>query len=194
LILIGLAVERLGGKPLDQLVYERVCTPLGLQSVHYSPVPCDGVAPTKAVYTPELLCGQVHDDNARGLGGVAGHAGLFADVHDLATFGEMYRRGGAPLLRPLTVAEMTREQAVDGAVRRGIGFALWSPDPEASSNPFSERTYGHTGFTGTSLWIDPARALVVALLTNRVYYGSPNAQAIAAFRVALGREICHAAA
>ena len=66
---------------------------------------------------------------------------------------------------------MTRLQAEEGLTRRGLGFALWSPDPEHSSHPFSQSAFGHNGFTGTSLWIDPERQLVVALLTNRVYYG-----------------------
>jgi CubicO group peptidase (beta-lactamase class C family) len=80
-------------------------------------------------------------------------------------------------------------QAQDGAVRRGIGFALWSPDPGAASHPLSEQAFGHLGFTGTSLWIDPPRDLVIACLTNRVYYGRQNAEAIGAFRVALHRAI-----
>ena len=73
----------------------------------------------------------------------------------------------------------------------GTRFALWSPDPEASGNPFSERAFGHTGFTGTSLWIDPARDLVVACCTNRVYYGR-NSAGILEFRVALHRAIVEA--
>jgi CubicO group peptidase (beta-lactamase class C family) len=83
---------------------------------------------------------------------------------------------------------MTRLQAEDGTTRRGLGFALWCSDPEASGKPFSQRAFGHTGFTGTSLWIDPQRSLVVACLTNRVYYGR-NAGGILAFRVALHRVI-----
>lgn len=86
---------------------------------------------------------------------------------------------------------MTRVQAQDGATRRGIGFALWSPDGEASSHPFSERAFGHTGFTGTSLWMDSARDLTVAVCTNRVYYGR-DAGGILAFRVALHRAIVEA--
>ena len=75
--------------------------------------------------------------------------------------------------------------------RRGIGFALWSPDPEASSHPFSPAAFGHTGFTGTSLWMDPERAITVAVCTNRVYYGR-DAAGIVAFRVALHRAIVEA--
>ncbi len=174
LILIGMALERLAGQRLDAIVRERVTAPLGLSSVRYGPMPCENVAPTD--YFERLgrrMCGEVDDENAWGLGGVAGHAGLFATAHDLATF-----------------VEMTRVQASDGVVRRGIGFLLWSPDPEASSHPLSERAFGHNGFTGTSLWIDPARELVIACLTNRVYYGRESADPINAFRVALHRAVC----
>jgi len=87
---------------------------------------------------------------------------------------------------------MTRLQAQDGSTRRGLGFALWSPDPQSVGHPFSERAFGHTGFTGTSLWIDPARELVVALLTNRVFYGRGNASGIQHFRVAMHRALCQA--
>jgi len=104
-------------------------------------------------------------------------------------------RWGGSQTRPLqaeTVAEMTRLQAQDGLTRRGLGWALWSPDPQASAYPLSERAYGHTGFTGTSLWVDPARALVVALLTNRVYYGR-DAAGITALRPALHKAVCRSA-
>ncbi|MCX6997068.1 MAG: serine hydrolase, partial [Kiritimatiellaeota bacterium] len=94
-------------------------------------------------------------------------------------------------LRAETVAEMTRLQSQDGMTRRGLGFALWCPDPEASGNPFSPAAFGHTGFTGTSLWIDPERSLVVAACTNRVYYGR-DAAGILGFRVALHRAIVNA--
>jgi CubicO group peptidase (beta-lactamase class C family) len=93
------------------------------------------------------------------------------------------------LLARETLAEMMKLQAQDGAIRRGIGFLLWSPDAASSGHPFSEQAFGHTGFTGTSLWIDPARKLVVAALTNRVYYGRENADGIAAFRVELHKQV-----
>jgi serine-type D-Ala-D-Ala carboxypeptidase len=97
------------------------------------------------------------------LGGVAGHAGLFSTAADVAAFGQIFLDGGHPLLHAETVAEMTCLQAEQDTIRRGLGFVLWSPDSEASGNPFSQSAFGHTGFTGTSLWIDPERALVVIL-------------------------------
>lgn len=188
LILIGLAMEHLTGLPLEQIVEQRVTRPLGLAHTGYRPAGSN-VAPTElCAWRGRRIAGEVHDENAAGLGGVAGHAGLFSTAADVAAFGQMYLEDGRPLLSAGTVAEMTRLHAEDGAVRRGLGFALWSPDPEASGNPFSERAFGHTGFTGTSLWVDPGRELVVACLTNRVYYGR-QAAGILAFRVALHRAI-----
>ncbi len=189
LILLGFAVEKIAAQSLDQIVRARVTAPLGLSSIGYGPIPCDNVAPTEFyAHHNRRMCGEVHDENAWSLGGVAGHAGLFGCARDLAMFGEALRTGRS--LKPTTMQEMTCLQAQDGAVRRGIGFALWSPDPGAASHPLSEQAFGHLGFTGTSLWIDPARDLVVASLTNRVYYGRNNADAIGAFRVALHQTIC----
>ena len=178
LILLGLSIERLAGEPLDRAVARRVTEPLGLSHTQYRtigaahPASSSGVAPTEICgWRGRRLQGEVHDENAASLGGVAGHAGLFSIAIEVARFGQLFLDGGRPLLDAATVGEMVREQAADGAIRRGLGFALWSPDPEASGNPFSLRAFGHTGFTGTSLWIDPQRDLVVALLANDVYYG-----------------------
>lgn len=188
LILVGFALEKLAGKSLDAVIHERVTAPLGLDSIGFGPIPPGNVAPTEFyAHQNRRMRGEVHDENAWSLGGVAGHAGLFGTARDLATFGEALRTHR--LLKRETLEEMTRVQAEEGATRRGIGFMLWSPDPSASSHPFSKQAFGHTGFTGTSLWIDPTREIVVACLTNRVYYGRANAEAIGAFRVALHRAI-----
>ncbi len=191
LILLGWAMEKITVQPLDQIVRARVTQPLGLASVGYGPLACDDVAPTEFhAHQNRRMCGEVHDENAWALGGVAGHAGVFGNARDVALLGEMFRRGGAPILDGETVAEMTRVQSEDGVVRRGLGFALWSNDPTASGHPFSQKAFGHTGFTGTSVWIDPPRDLVVACLTNRVYYGRGHPPAIVDFRIALHRAIC----
>lgn len=200
LILLGLSVERLAGQPLDAAIARLVCEPLGLRHTRFLPIggAADARAAAPACAATEVcrwrgrrIVGEVHDENAAGLGGVAGHAGLFSTAGDTARLGQMYLDGGRPVLRPSTVAEMTRLHAQDGDVRRGLGFALWSPDPEASGNAFGPAAFGHTGFTGTSLWIDPTRDLVVAVMTNRVYYGR-DAAGILAFRVALHRAIVEA--
>ena len=164
--------------------------PLGLGSIGYNPAERLNIAPTElCAWRKRRLLGEVHDENAGGMDGIAGHAGLFGHARDLAEFGEMFLRGSAPLLRPETVRAMTRLQAQEGAVRRGLGFALWSPDLDASSNPLSPDTFGHTGFTGTSLWLDPRREIVIACLSNRVYYGRSNAEAMGSFRVRLNQVI-----
>jgi CubicO group peptidase (beta-lactamase class C family) len=113
--------------------------------------------------------GLVHDENACALGGVAGHAGLFSSARDLAIFAQMMLNGGtydgARILEPATIARWTARR------NRGSSRALgWdSPSPGASAGRFfSPRAFGHTGFTGTSIWIDPERSLFVVLLTNRV--------------------------
>jgi len=194
LILLGMAVENLSGLRLDEAVYQRVTRPLRLHSTSYLPIgekhyDSTNIAPTEICsWRGRRIVAEVHDENAARLGGIAGHAGLFSTAIDLSWFGQMFLDGGAPLLKPETVAEMTRLQAQEGTTRRGLGFALWSPDPVNSSNPFSQRVFGHTGFTGTSLWIDPERQLVVALLTNRVYYGRDPA-GIQAYRIKVHRAI-----
>ncbi len=191
LILLGFALEKIARQPLDEIIRERVTGPLGLSSITYGPINCDNVAPTEFyVRLGKRMCGEVHDENAWGFGGIAGHAGLFGTARDVAALGEMFRRHGAPLLKSATIAEMTRLQSQEGATGRGIGFLLWSPDPTAPSHPLSEKSFGHFGFTGTSLWIDPTRELVAVCLTNRVYYGRNNADALSAFRLAFHRTVC----
>ena len=200
LILLGLALERLSGAGLDQILHAQVLRPLGLSQTRFCPgdpfhpplasVPC---APTELCpWRKRRLQGQVHDENAARLGGIAGHAGLFATAEEVAAFGESFLTGS--LLQPQTVREMTREQLPQpdaphrGRERRGLGFALRSADPLASSYPFSPSAFGHTGFTGTSLWIDPERQLVVALLTNAVYHGRQE-NGFQAFRVVFHQAI-----
>lgn len=198
LILTGMALERIGSQSLDKVIHSQVLKPLRLRQTRYYPLPQQksprNVAPTEfCSWRKHRVIGEVHDENAAQLGGVAGHAGLFSTAGDVARFGQSFLAGDGVLLRPQTIAEMSRLHVQfgnlqSGEVRRGIGFALWSPDPEASSNPLSPQTYGHTGFTGTSLWIDPTRQLVVALLTNDVYHGRTG-RGIGPLRVKINRAI-----
>ncbi len=202
LILLGMAVERLTGQSLDVAVSDRVTVPLGLRNTRYFPISSvesvqsvENVAPTEfCAWRGRRVVGAVHDENAYRLGGVAGHAGLFSTAEDIAAFGQMFLgdHKGSPLLSSATVDAMTRCYTDGLGTRRGLGFALWLPDPEASSNPFSQRAFGHTGFTGTCLWMDPERDLVVALLTNEVYNGRKN-RGIAGLRVAVHRAIVETA-
>ncbi|MDX9952587.1 MAG: serine hydrolase domain-containing protein [Anaerolineae bacterium] len=195
LILLGMSIETLTGQGLDAAIHDRVILPLGLAHTGFRPLPeatqrsAANIAPTEfCAWRGRRIVGEVHDENAWQLGGIAGHAGIFSTAADIAAFGQCFLDGGAPLLKQATVAEMTRIQAETEGVRRGLGFALWSADPEASSNPFSQRVFGHTGFTGTCLWIDPERELVVAFLTNEVYRGREG-RGIGPLRVAVHRSI-----
>ncbi len=205
LILLGIAIERLTGQSLDIAVRNRVTAPLELQNTRYLPVSSvesvqsvENVAPTEfCAWRNRRMVGAVHDENAYRLGGVAGHAGVFSTAEEIAAFGQTFldrptgQRRGFPLLLSSTVDAMTRCYTDGIGTRRGLGFALWLDDPEASSNPFSQRAFGHTGFTGTCLWMDPERDLVVALLTNEVYNGRQN-RGIAGLRVAVHRAIVEA--
>ena len=194
LILIGFAIAALTGMSLDQAVAARVTGPLGL-GAGYGPVPPENCAPTERyAHQGQRMRGQVHDENCFAFGGVTGHAGLFATARDVSAFGEHLRQiqsGTAPnpILRRETLAEMTRLQAEDGNVRRGLGFALWSPLERAASNPLNRAAFGHLGFTGTALWMDPARALTFACLTNHVYYGRNSPDTLTDFRVAFSKAV-----
>ncbi len=169
--LLGFIIEAASGEPLDQFVTRRVFTPLGMGHTRFG-VP-DGwrarTAPTE-VAPPRgyPLRGEVHDENAFMLGGVAGHAGLFGTAADLAVFAQMLLEGGrlgaVRIVADSTVALFTRRTAG----RRALGWDTCD-GLAGCGTQMSPRAFGHTGFTGTSLWIDPERDLFVVLLTNRVH-------------------------
>jgi CubicO group peptidase (beta-lactamase class C family) len=194
-MVLGFVLERIGRKPLRQVLRERVVDRLGLLSACFGDLPCEDVAPTELMQSekkddpPYRLCGVVHDQNAAAFDGVAGHSGLFAHAADVARLGEVFRSGGAPLLSPELVAEMIISHAEDGSVRRGLGFALHSQNELATSSPLSSGAYGHLGFTGASLWVDPGREMVVACLTNHAYYGNANDEKMNSFRLTLNRSL-----
>lgn len=191
-IVLGFGIERLFGESLQVAIRILVTEPLRLERTQFRPSDGTPVVPTEICpWRGRRLSGEVHDENAAALGGVAGHAGLFSTAREIAALGEALRLGGSPILKGSTVAEMTRQQATDGSVRRGLGLSLWSPDPGASSHPFGPGTYGHTGFTGTSVWVDPDRELVVALLTNAVHRGRED-RGFSAARISLHRQLLKA--
>jgi CubicO group peptidase (beta-lactamase class C family) len=180
LILLGEAIARLAGSSLEAAVRALVLEPLGLDRTTYNPlahgVPASDVVPTELCRWRRRRCvGEVHDENAASLGGVAGHAGLFSTAWEVAVLGQLYLNGGiyggARLLDARTVAEMTRVQVNMDDNPRGLGWLQRSHGYSSSGHLFGPHSFGHTGFTGTSLWIDPGQGLLVALLTNRVYYG-----------------------
>jgi CubicO group peptidase (beta-lactamase class C family) len=190
-VLAGLIIERITGMPLDQFLATRVWQPLHLTDMRFNPlatapIPADSactiafradnpllariaVTEMDTVYRHTLVHGIVHDENACALGGVAGHAGLFASVRDAAAFSQMLLNGGqyagVRLIKSTTVARWTARQSPRSS--RAIGWD--TPEGRSSAGHyFSTRSFGHTGFTGTSIWIDPERGLFVVLLTNRV--------------------------
>jgi CubicO group peptidase (beta-lactamase class C family) len=173
MILLAEAVERATGEPLDRLLARRVFGPLGMASTGYLPPP-EGqpqIVPTLATSErPYAVDAVVHDGNAFRLGGIAGHAGIFSTAEDLAVFAQMLLNGGAygdrQLFQAPTVAAFTRMQPNAGT--RALGWDTPAPVTSAGSY-FSARAFGHTGYTGTSMWVDPESELFVILLTNRTY-------------------------
>ena len=129
-----------------------------------------------------IIQGEVQDENASVLGGVAGHAGLFAPAEDIATFAHCMLNGGRPILRPETIELFTRRESSPDSTSRALGWDTPS-QPSQSGRRFGPRSYGHLGYTGTSLWIDPERQLSITLLTNRTWPDSQN-QAIKQVRPA----------
>jgi CubicO group peptidase (beta-lactamase class C family) len=171
MITVGRIAEIAAGDSLDILVRERITAPLGLRDTTYRPGPDLLPRAVATEYMPErstdaCVRGEVHDETSYALGGVAGHAGLFSTASDLLCFGEMLRTGGAGIVSPHVIAEMTRDHAVTGAdFRHGLGVRIGDP---AIVGPLAD-AFGHSGFTGTSLVVDPERRLTVVLLTNSVH-------------------------
>jgi len=168
---MGWVIEAITGQGLDTFLHERVFVPLGMNDTGFRPADSlqYRIAPTEV--TPPRgypLRGEVHDENAYALGGVAGHAGLFSSANDLSVFAQMLLNkgefNGVRLISDSTISLFTRRTAGT----RALGWD--TADGEGSSGTFmSERAFGHTGYTGTSMWIDPDREMFVILLTNRVH-------------------------
>jgi CubicO group peptidase (beta-lactamase class C family) len=173
-ILLGELVRRISGLPLDRYAHQMFYQPLGMQTAGFTPSPSGNNAPTLGGGRI-ALSGVVQDENARILGGVAGHAGLFSSVHDLARFAGMLLSGGqlngTRVLSSRAVAQMTAPYFFrNGRVVRGLGWDRESPFSAPKGTIFSEFSYGHTGYSGTSVWIDPDADLFVLLLTTRLDY------------------------
>lgn len=170
-ILLGRMLERLGGLPLDELARQYVFRPLGMERTGYLPAGGD-IAATEVTPEGECLCGTVHDENARFLGGVSGNAGVFSDLDDMEAFASMLacggRRRGVDFLAPCTLRAATRCYTPGMTQNRGLGFHLSGPG-SFHGDLFPPSSYGHTGFTGTSLLVDPESGLYVVLLSNRVH-------------------------
>jgi len=175
IILMAEIVERLTGRTLDGLAKSTIFSPLGMKDTMYRPPKglWSQTAPTEIDNNLRyrLVQGEVHDENAFAIGGVSGHAGLFSTAPDLAAFCQMLLNGGVyahqRILRRAMIAQFTAPQQLSGGTRT-LGWAV-PTEGGSSGHYFSARSFGHTGFTGTSIWIDPDRQLFVVLLTNRVH-------------------------
>jgi uncharacterized protein YbbC (DUF1343 family)/CubicO group peptidase (beta-lactamase class C family) len=177
-IVLAELVKRLGGKPIDQFAAENIFRALGMKDTGYKPDASliSRIAPTEK-RGDKWMRGEVHDPRAYLLGGVAGHAGLFSTADDLAIFCRMILNlgefNGARILSPMGVARMTESRstggnAVDG-MARGIGWDIFTGYSANRGDLFPIGSVGHTGFTGTSLWLDPSSDTFVVFLSNRVH-------------------------
>lgn len=175
MILLGEILQRVAGQPLEAFVRHRLLEPLSMVDTSFRPGAdlLPRIAPTE--YDPwrgRMIRGEVHDENAFAMGGVAPHAGLFGTAGDLARFCQMILNGGVLEHRRIVsrenVERFTREAGVPDS-DRALGWDTRSAEHSSAGSLFSPRSFGHLGFTGTSMWIDPERELFVILLTNRVH-------------------------
>jgi CubicO group peptidase (beta-lactamase class C family) len=191
-IILGSALERLAGESLDRFCQREVFGPVAMTSTTFTPpselqakIPPtaderEEAAPNvsaslkaRSTFRKKIVQGEVQDENASVLGGVAGHAGLFATAHDLARFSYAMLNFGHPILRPEIVSLFTRRESSPAGTSRALGWDTPS-SPSQSGKHFGPASYGHLGYTGTSLWIDPDRKLSITLLTNRTWPDCSN--------------------
>jgi uncharacterized protein YbbC (DUF1343 family)/CubicO group peptidase (beta-lactamase class C family) len=180
-IVLGALVERVSGETLDEYVQRHIFEPLKMTRTRYVPPAASlpKIAPTQYDENEHMLWGVVHDPTARRMGGVAGHAGLFSTGDDLAKFAQALLNGGEGVLSELTVEKMTRpEQPPAAPVLRGFGWDIDSPLSSNRGDLLPVGSYGHTGWTGTSIWIDPTTETYIILLTNAVHPRGGNAIAL----------------
>jgi CubicO group peptidase (beta-lactamase class C family) len=179
LMLLGEATARLHPTgDLEQAILQQVIGQLD-GTLCFNPVRSgrfeqSQTAPTEddPVWRQRRVWGEVHDENACGVGGVAGHAGLFGTAGALAAFGARWLGDREPFGVPAAIrAQAVRQQAATDGTRRGLGFALKAAEDSMAGDRLGLASFGHSGFTGTTLWIDPDAELVIAVLTNSVFYG-----------------------
>jgi uncharacterized protein YbbC (DUF1343 family)/CubicO group peptidase (beta-lactamase class C family) len=184
-IVLGALIEQVSGEALDEYSTRHIFAPLKMTHTRFVPPLVrrtgwiEKIAPTQYDENEHMLRGVVHDPTARRMGGVAGHAGLFSTADDLAKFAQTLLNGGGGILSPLSVEKMTQpEQPPAAPVLRGFGWDIDSPFSSNRGDLLPIGSYGHTGFTGTSLWIDPTTKTYIILLTNAVHPRGGNAIAL----------------
>jgi len=193
-IILGVALERIAGESLDIFCQREIFGPVAMSNTTFNPpagvrstIPptadereaggsaLSTTAPAKprSTFRKRVIQGEVQDENAFVLGGVAGHAGLFSTAEDIARFAHMTLNGGRPIVRTETLALFTRRESTPDGTSRALGWDAPS-NPSQSGKHFGPNSYGHLGYTGTSLWIDPDRRLSITLLTNRTWPDCSN--------------------
>jgi len=180
-IILGDVLEKIAGEPLDRFCQREIFQPLDLRDTQFNPAPGlkFKIPPTRDdhYFRNKLIQGEVNDENAWVMKGVAGHAGVFSTAYDVAIFADCWLTGGAPILKRETVTEFTSQQS---GSTRALGWDRPTP-PSSSGRHFSPASFGHLGYTGTSLWCDPEKQLAIVLLTNRTWPDASN-QAIKQIR------------
>ena len=182
MIVLGEVLEAVTDTPLDRLLEERIYAPLGMASTGFRGVGVVDrtVAPTEtdSFWRGRTLQGEVHDEAASVFGGVAGHAGLFSTASDLSRFAFVLSNGGrgygTRLFRRTTLDAFTRHVRLPSTYPTGLGWMVNAGPGNSAAGDLSARTFGHTGFTGTSIWVDPESQVFVVLLTNRVHPSRRN--------------------
>jgi CubicO group peptidase (beta-lactamase class C family) len=185
-IVLLVALERLADERLDAFCQREIFGPLGMTHTTFNPSAAlkPSIPPTAddRTFRHRIIQGEVQDENTSVLGGIAGHAGLFSTAEDLAVFSHAMLNGGHPILRPATVELFTRRELQPEGTSRALGWD--TPSGHSQSGKYlSSDAFGHLGYTGTSLWMDPERQLSIALLTNRTWPDCQN-QAIKKIRPA----------
>jgi CubicO group peptidase (beta-lactamase class C family) len=176
-IILGVALERIADDALDHFCQREIFGPLGMGHTAFNPPSAwrPSIPPTvdDRAFRGRVIQGEVQDENASVLGGVAGHAGVFATAEDVAVFANAMLQGGQPILRPETLALFTRRESSPQGTSHALGWDTPS-SPSQSGKYFPAHSFGHLGYTGTSLWIDAERQLSVTLLTNRTWPDDSN--------------------
>jgi serine-type D-Ala-D-Ala carboxypeptidase len=176
-IILGAVLERLADESLDVFCQREIFGPLGMTHTTFNPASAlrDSIPPTAddRTFRHRIIQGEVQDENASVLGGVAPHAGLFSTAEDVAIIAHAMLNGGHPILRSSTIELFSRRESAPEGTSRALGWDTPST-PSQSGKYFSPRSFGHLGYTGTSLWIDPDRQLSISLLTNRTWPDCQN--------------------
>lgn len=172
-MLLSQIVEKVSDVPFEDFVQENILDPLDMTDTGFVPqFPKDRYAATEySEKDSQYKLGIVHDKNAEAMGGISGHAGLFSTVEDLGKYATMIENGGKSILSPVGLKLARKNMTPFSTEHRGLGWMLKGPEPNSIGDYLSDETYGHTGFTGTSIFFDPVVDLNVILLTNRVHFG-----------------------